>query len=71
MMVVPAATPITAPDAETVATDVVPLVHDTPDVVASDTNVLPPAQTVSVPDIGTGFAFTVMRKVLKQLLPSE
>ncbi len=47
-MAVPAATPVATPDAFTVATDALLLVHEPPDTV-SDNVVVEPAQTVVVP----------------------
>ena len=58
MIEVPAEVPVTTPDGLMVATAVVPLVHDTPPAVASDTWVVAPEQTSSVPAMAAGGVFT-------------
>ena len=55
MVVLPAATPVTTPVPETVATEVDELLH-TPPAVASARAVVEPAQTVFVPVIAAGAA---------------
>ena len=68
MFVVPAATPLTRPvPSPTVATEVLLLVHKPPDV-ASDNDVVNPAQTASVPLITAGSGFTVTIVELAQVV---
>ena len=59
MIEVPDVTPVTTPEAVTVATDVVLLVQDVPPVVASVSTVVAPAHIAVVPEIGATAAFTV------------
>jgi len=59
----------TAPEYDTVATDVLLLVHDTPPPVASDRKVDEPTHTVSVPSIADGAGLMVMSLVTKQPAP--
>jgi len=69
--VVPAATLVTTPEPEIVATDVVLLDQDMPDVTSDKKVLLPPAHTVSVPLIGAGDGCTAMVADRKQPVPSE
>lgn len=70
MVAVPAATPVTRPEAETVATLVLEEVQ-VPPVVALFKVVVPPAHTVAVPVIGgtTGAAVTVTVVLLDPVQP--
>ncbi len=71
IVAVPAATPDTTPDVElTLAVPDALLVH-TPPVGDEDNVVVDPTQTVAVPDIVPGNAFTVTTLVTKQLPPIE
>ena len=62
MVAVPAATPVTTPDAVTVATPVLLLVH-VPPAVASVSGVVNPTQTDNVPVIAGGKGLTVTTTV--------
>ena len=64
----PEATPLTVPPVPTVATEVLLLVHEPPDV-ASVRLVVPPAHTAVVPVIDDGAALTVT--VTETLQPVE
>jgi hypothetical protein len=68
MMEVPADTPLTAPDALTVAAEVL-LVHVPPDGVLPSV-VVEPTHTAAAPLIAVGPALTVITAVLKQLAPT-
>ena len=71
MVAVPAETPVTAPEEEpTVAIPVEPEDHVPPEV-ASLSVVFAPTQTVAVPDIADGGAFTVTAIVAEQPEPTE
>jgi hypothetical protein len=70
IVVVPAATPVTTPDASIVAFAGVPLVH-VPPVVTLFNVVVRPSQTVSVPVIVAGSALTVTVAVVMQPVGSE
>ena len=52
------------PEPEIVATDVVPLVHDTPPELASDTCATAPTHSSNCPVIGAGAALTLILNVL-------
>jgi hypothetical protein len=70
MVAVPAATPVTTPEALTVATAVL-LEDQVPPTVTSVKVVVDPAQTVVVPAIAatTGLAFTVIEAVALEVQP--
>ncbi len=67
---VPAEPPATIPEVPTVATEIV-LLDQLPPVVASESVVAEPAQTVRVPDIAAtvGRAFTVTTAVTDEVQP--
>jgi hypothetical protein len=65
-VVVPVVTPVTTPEFEPiVATLVLLLVHDTPELIELDSTVLPPTHTLVLPDIADEVEFTVITVVVK------
>jgi hypothetical protein len=62
MVVVPVATPVTLPDADTVAFAGVELLH-TPPAGALANDILPPTHTLLKPEISAGTGFTVITLV--------
>jgi hypothetical protein len=68
MVTLPAVTPVTTPDASTVATDAVPLLHTPPPIASARVRVAP-AQTVLPPVMlpAVGVALTVTAAVVVAL----
>ena len=69
ILAVPVDTPVTDPEAFTVATKVALLDHEAPPGVASDKMVTPPVHTVVFPVIATGAVLTLIEVVVKQPVP--